>query len=436
MTRKLTKRDVDGFRFPHGETTKTGKPLAQAFLWDIGDGSVKGFGLRLTPNGKKTYVVQGRVKGKLLRLTLGQHSIFTVDQAREQAKEYLRRMRRGKDPRDLRRQDEAAKVTLHDAAEAHIADPRRPHPIKPSAAAAIRRHVDTTFKAWKKKPLIDISEQMCRQRFNDHCKYGLHGKANPRKGGAKGQALQSMSVLQAIFNFAIDEYKLADGSPLITINPAVMRKKPKLGSRKHRWIREKRIGHVWTWLTTTREQAYDRVALSSIDLAMFMLLTGCRVDEARSLTWDRVSLDEAWWTLPDPKNRTAIWYPLSSQAVELLKERPRVRGNEYVFPGRNRKTHIKDPRGLWERIKAVAELNEFSAHDCRRTYTTLALSQVGIDYFKVQLLTGHKLPGVVAGHYFDTEDLRWLASEQQRYADFIDEAAARASGENVIPMRA
>lgn len=445
MARKLTKRDVDAFQFPDGKTSTNGKPLTQAFLWDGGDGGVKGFGVRITPDGKKTYVVQGRVGFKTARLTIGPHGVYTVDQAREQAKEHLRSMRQGDDPRDARRRDEAARVTLREAAEAHIADPRRERPMKHSSAAAIRRHVTTTFKAWKDKPLIEISEEMCRRRFKDHRESGLHGD---RKGGAPGQAIQAASVLQAIFNFAMETYKKADGTPLITLNPAaaVLKKRPKLKSRKHRRIHETKIGHVVNYLATTREQAYDRVTLSSVDLAMFLLWTGCRIAEAVKLTDDPklsekeslplLNIKEGWWHLPDPKNRQAVWFPLPKQAVELLQDRPRVRGNPFVFPGKDRGSHIKDPRSLWDKIAKLADQPKFSAHDCRRTYTHLALSQCGIDYFKVELLTGHKIPGVVGQHYFDTEDLRWLAPEQQKIADFLDDAAARARGANVIPMRA
>ena len=48
--------------------------------WDEQD---RGFGLRVTKDGKRTYIAQGRVNGKEARISIGPHGVFTADQARE-----------------------------------------------------------------------------------------------------------------------------------------------------------------------------------------------------------------------------------------------------------------------------------------------------------------------------------------------------------------
>jgi len=73
-------------------------------------------------------------------------------------------------------------------------------------------------------------------------------------------------------------------------------------------IDEKKVGAVWHMLTQARANAYNRDTWSSIDLVMFLMLTGARIGEASALTWDRVSIDKddpenCWWHIPDPKNR-------------------------------------------------------------------------------------------------------------------------------------
>lgn len=85
--------------------------------WDT---EVKGFGVRVTPRGKITFMVQGRVAGaeSALRITIGSYGVFTVDQAREEAREHLRAMRKGTDPRDARKADEAMRVTLQQVIDA------------------------------------------------------------------------------------------------------------------------------------------------------------------------------------------------------------------------------------------------------------------------------------------------------------------------------
>ena len=78
------------------------------------DSEVKGFGLRLAVSGKITFIVQGRVEGsgKEARISIGPYGVFTVDQARDVAREHLRTMRMGDDPREIMKQEEILNITL------------------------------------------------------------------------------------------------------------------------------------------------------------------------------------------------------------------------------------------------------------------------------------------------------------------------------------
>lgn len=62
---------------------------------------VRGFGVKISPAGRLVFIVQGRVgsAGNAIRITIGAYGVFTVDQAREVAREHLRSMRLGVDPR-------------------------------------------------------------------------------------------------------------------------------------------------------------------------------------------------------------------------------------------------------------------------------------------------------------------------------------------------
>src|SRR5690606_17818138 len=141
-----------------------------------------------------------------------------------------------------------------------------------------------------------------------------------------------------------------------------------VGALKDDWIElqprtsdidEKKVGAVWHMLTQARASAYNRDTWSSIDLVMFLMLTGARIGEASALTWDRVSIDKddpenCWWHIPDPKNRNPVWLPLSSQAVELLTTRQRIEGNPHVFPSWGDTGHIKDPRDMMKKVSEAA----------------------------------------------------------------------------------
>ena len=400
---KLTKTYIDKLTAPADK---------EAFHWDT---EVKGFGLRVTPTGKITYIVQGRVNGSSPRISIGPHGVFTVDQAREVAREHLRSMRMGIDPRAVAKKEAAQRVTLRDVADAY----KRDRPLKDSSKAEIERHVTTTFEAWLKKPLKDINREMVTKRFNEIKTKGTRGD-----GPAPAQANQSMAVLRALFNYAIREYREPDGAPVLTDNPVdvLYKKWVPLKPRTSR-VPDSKVGAVWSFLTKAREQAYNRDTLASLDLVMLLMLTGLRIGECSELTWDRVNLEEGWIHIPDPKNSNPVWLPLSTQAVQLLTTRQRVKGSPFVFSSWGKAGHIKDPRDTMKKVSEAAG-TKITPHDLRRTFTTIGVATCGIDLHKVELLTNHVPKGVTARHYLETSHLQYLKPETQRISDWIEQQAA------------
>lgn len=400
---KLTKNYIDKITAPADK---------EAFHWDD---SLKGFGLRVTPTGKITYIVQGRVNGSSPRISIGPHGVFTVDQARDVAREHLRSMRMGIDPRAVAKKEAAHRVTLRDVADAY----KRDRPLKDSSKAEIERHVTTTFEAWLKKPLRDINREMVTKRFNDIKNKGTRGD-----GPAPAQANQSMAVLRALFNYAIREYREPDGSPVLTDNPVdvLYKKWVPLKPRTSR-VPDSKVGAVWSFLTHARDQAYNRDTLASIDLVMLLMLTGLRIGECSELTWDRVNLEEGWIHIPDPKNSNPVWLPLSTQAVQLLTTRQRVKGSPFVFSSWGKAGHIKDPRDTMKKVSEAAG-TKITPHDLRRTFTTIGIANCGIDLTRVELLTNHVPKGVTARHYLETSHLQYLKPETQRISDWIEQQAA------------
>lgn len=143
--------------------------------------------------------------------------------------------------------------------------------------------------------------------------------------------------------------------------------------------------------------------------------------------------------MPNPKNDNPVWLPLSSQAVALLKARkPKDDDKDaspYVFPTRAKGGYVGDTRAPLERIAKLID-QPISAHDLRRTYVSLGVATLGIDLYKMELLTNHVPQGVTAKHYLRTSRLQYLLPETQRISDWIEQEAARASGANVVPLRA
>ena len=84
---KLTKRAVEAIKTNGADTV----------YWD---GELTGFGIRVRKSGRKNYILQTRVRGKLRWFTIGQHGRITPDEARTAALEILAQTKIGIDPRD------------------------------------------------------------------------------------------------------------------------------------------------------------------------------------------------------------------------------------------------------------------------------------------------------------------------------------------------
>lgn len=442
-TVSITKTFIDGVQPPEA---------GYVILWDK---RVPGYGLRVTAAGAKAFVAQGRVRGRTVVVTIGKFGAYTEDQARKRAQSLLQQMREGIDPRDVRRTEEAEKVTLREVMQSYL---DRPGKLTESTRVEIRRHITVALASWADKPVADITEEMVRKRYREYATTGLHGD---RKGGSPGQASIAFGTLRALINYASRQYKRSDGSGIITSNPVDalnddwMPIRPRTG-----YIPAAKIGAVWHVLSARGAELESNVArgdgrfdphdienLTSMELVKFLLLTGARLMEAAALRWENVNLDEAWWHIPNPKNHNPVWLPLSTQAIALLKTRKDRRGDgvgvrgssAFVFPTKSKAGHIHDPRAALQRIEEAAGYRPI-AHDLRRTFVTIGVAELKLDFYKVELLTNHVPKGVTARHYLETKRLQYLQPEVQRIGDFIEAqgkvAAAQAAGENVVALHA
>lgn len=438
---KLTKTNIDRVR----------KPGFGTVIYV--DTETKGFGLRVTASGAASFIVQGMIagRGKEARITIGTYGAWKVDDARRRAEQYKHQFEDGIDPREVMKQDAAMNVTLRQVADAYFDRPGQP--LRESTKAEMNRHIDKVFAKWVDKPIASITIEDCRQRHREMCESGIDGLPAP------GQAQISLVTLRTLVNFANRRYLRVDGTPLIPVNPvkAMAQDEWKTFEPRDRHVELHNVGKAWYALDEMRLAPKNTDALAAIDLVRFLLLTGARRTEAAALTFDRIHLDEnlanCWWHLreEDTKTGNAVWLPLSSQAVALLKQRRKIadearelgKGDSpFVFPSRAKVGYVSDARAPFERVRKVVGMDGLSSHDLRRTYVTVGFSACNVELFKLELLTNHVPEGVTARHYLQTSRLQYLYPETQRISDHIERegmiARAKALGANVVllPQRA
>ncbi len=405
---KLTKSRIDALPIPES---------GQEFHWDS---ETKGFGIRVTANGKKAYVVQSRVNGKVRRVTLGPHGLLTCDEARKRALAQLLDMYDGKDPQEAKRKDDALNITLCDVmADYLVYKKTKKGGLRDRTKQDIERHITKTFGDWADKPVIEITRDACVKKF--------------RKLSETGpvQANQAFRILRALLNWARESNATEDGEyPLLPINPvASMIKSNKLNPEKPRNDRRvplDKLGETWNALQQARLVSTE-ASRSGVDLIIFLLLTGARLGEASRLKWANVNLRESppWFRLTDTKNHNDVTIPLSPVLHELLQLRflDRDKKVPYVFTAPNNPNeHIRDARSVMAVVSKIAG-KHLSNHDLRRTFLSIAY-ECSVEMWKAELLTNHVPTAVTVKHYTETSDLRYLADEVGRIAQYIIDQAA------------
>jgi len=176
------------------------------------------------------------------------------------------------------------------------------------------------------------------------------------------------------------------------------------------------------WKQTEALDVPDRVMLR------LTLLTACRAGEAADLTWDELSPDLTWWTLPASraKNKQEHRIPICELARAELRAVPRVDGDPFVFTGYRVRRSMKDANEI-----AFADLpyRPKPRHSLRATASTgMAAAGVPIEHIShvMNHVVGSKVTRGYEQHSHDGDKLAALRRWEARLRDLLDPTAAES----------
>lgn len=362
------------------------------------DDELRGFAVRITAAGTKSYVVEKLIGRKVRRITIGRANVLTADVARNRAKILLGAIAGGRDPVEEKAIAEAKSVTLDQCLTAYLEARKELKPktvrLYKDAVIGLRKgsSVPLALADWKNKALVDITPDMVERR---------HKKLGEERGEAWANG--SMRVLRALFSFAEAKYEDAKGRPIITHNPV------------------KKLSRVRAWYAVERRDTYikaDQLAVwykgllatedqTGIDYLLTLLLTGLRREEAATLLWTDIDLEKATLTARVTKNGDVLVLPLSKQLLDIFKARRKSIKSQHVFPGRIKGKPIGEPKIFTAAVKEACGIKT-SLHDLRRTFATIAES-LDISQLVLKRLLNHRSAenDVTAGYIIaDAERLR------------------------------
>lgn len=363
------------------------------------DGELRGFALRVTNSGVKSFIVEKRINNKkVLRVTIGRYGDITAEQARKEAQKILGKIATGIDLIAEKKFNLVRSVTLDQTYQDYIKTRKS---LKPKTLYDYENIMKTAFSDWRNKPLLSITKDNIAER---------HTQLGKERGEA--YANLAMRILRALFNFAAGQYEDEQGHSLITENPV------KRLSQTRAWYRvEQRQTYIKSHELSAWYKSIVNLQNETFrDYLLFILFTGLRRQEAAQLQWDHIDLKAKTLTLLDTKNRRSHTLPLSNYLHSLLLQRKQIATSVYIFPGSGKGGYIIEPRKQITKITETTGI-QFKIHDLRRTFITIAES-LDIPAYALKRLLNHKMSRDVTAGYIIL-DVERLRKPMQMISDFI-----------------
>ncbi len=405
---------------------------AQAFMRDS---KAPGLRVRVTNTGAKSFVFEAKLNRQTIRRTIGDVRAWSIDQARTEARRLAVVLDGGQDPRELERQQEAAKaaqqiaaaeslrvatVTVGDAWTAYLAERcshwGERHRIDHVQLA--RAGGETVGRGTRGRgvtiagPLHALLALPLRQLDASVIEAWAVREAQSRPT----QARLALRLFRAFLNWCAEQpvyrHSLAGDNP--TKSRKAREALGKAGVNQDALLREQ----LPAWFDAVCGLA-NPVASAYLQT---LLLTGARPGEVLALQWDDLNTKWRGMTIRDKVEGERV-IPLTPYVAHLLHSLPR-RG-PWVFQtaqeGRVGIQPIRMPNHINARVCAAAGIEGLTLHGLRRSFGSLA-EWLEIPAGVVAQVMGHK-PSATAEKHYRVRPLDLLRVHHERIEAWMLEQA-------------
>jgi len=334
------------------------------------DANSPGFGVKVTPKGRKVFVVLYRTGGagsKLRKYTIGPYGRVTLHQARVAAQKVFAAKLDGRDPMAEKREAKRRAVAdlVEDLLEAFITHRLSQNRSAAETSRLLRREVG---KPWAGRSIHTIGKRDVVDVVSAIVQRGAPGAAN--------KTLKSLKTfLRWCVGQAVLDQSPAEGVPLPTKEVA-------------------------------RDRVLDDTELTQVILAArkiggpygaiveLLALTGQRREEVACLHWEELDLAQRIWTIPKArtKNTKAHIVHLSRQALAVLKRADQRGPLAFTLLGTK---PFQDFTHAKRRLDQLSGVTRWRLHDLRRTCVS-GMARLGVAPHVADKILNHQA-GTISG---------------------------------------
>lgn len=360
---------------------------SQSARYEVYDAQVPGFGIRIAPSGRKTWVVFGRQHGRRARATLGVYPQVSLAEARIAATDALKEMREGE--YSPKKQSDRFEDVLEDWYQREQRHNKSFEQVK----NAMQLHVVPYLKG---RQIVDIRKaDLLRiiDRVVDR--------------GALTQANRVRAFVMRLFNWACER-------DLIEFSPAASLPKLQGEQSRDRVLTEGELLAVW--------EASDQLGYPFGPIFQLLILTAQRREEVSGMRWSELDMERQLWTfgMERAKNDQKHTVHLSEPALAILSKLPRRADSDFVFTTTGR-TSVSGFSKVKARVDKLSAVSEWRLHDLRRTAATMMAERLEINPAVVDKILNHR-SGVVRGVaavYQRGQYLKERKAALSRWGDFL-----------------